>query len=218
MKLLTVAFGMAILLGLVSARDASAHQPYFEEKDLTFTAPYVVQNPEVSLAYYATLGAANDVDYYAFEGKAGERVLLEVTIPQIARQENFAPTMALLGPGLSDALLPQTVARAEGAGALILNPPANARTFYEPFSGTSYWERQKNFVTLPANGKYIVAVWHPQGAIGRYVFVIGTREVMGGDMTFPIKMRDYWTPVTATLPTPSWFEQLWSGFVRQAAK
>jgi hypothetical protein len=214
MKHILLAVGMAALFSLVGARDASAHQPYFEETDLTDHAPYVIQNPEISLAYYATLDAANDVDYYTFAGKAGERILLELTIPQIAGQENFAPTLALLGPGLSDAPLPQTVVRAKGAGALILNPPANARAFYEPFSGTSYWERQKEVVTLPENGKYNVAVWHPQGTVGRYVFVTGTREVFGGDMTFPIKMRDYWTPVTAAPRALSWFEKLWSGFTR----
>lgn len=214
MKHILLAFGMAALLMSFGARDASAHQPYFEESDLTDRAPYVIHNPEISLAYYATLDTADDVDYYAFEGKAGERILLEVTIPQIAGQENFAPTLALLGPGLPDAILPQTIARTEGAGAMLLNPPANARTFYEPFSGTSYWERQKEFVTLPASGKYTIAVWHPQGAVGRYVFVTGTREVLGGDLAFPIKMRDYWTPVSATPPALSWFEKLWSGFTR----
>jgi hypothetical protein len=50
-------------------------------------------------------------------------------------------------------------------------------------------------VTLPAGGQYVVAVWHPDGQVGRYTFVIGEKEKLGGDLAFPIKMRSYWTPV-----------------------
>jgi len=51
-------------------------------------------------------------------------------------------------------------------------------------------------VTLPAGGRYVVAVWHPDGEVGRYTFVIGEKERLGGDPAFPIKMRRYWKPVT----------------------
>jgi hypothetical protein len=59
-------------------------------------------------------------------------------------------------------------------------------------------------VTLPAGGRYVVAVWHPGGAVGRYTFVIGEKEEFGGDLAFPFKMRSYWTPVEvpATEPEP----------------
>jgi hypothetical protein len=50
-------------------------------------------------------------------------------------------------------------------------------------------------VTLSADGRYVVAVWHPEGQVGRYVFVVGDKERLGGDPAFPLKMRDYWTPV-----------------------
>ncbi|MDH4208976.1 MAG: hypothetical protein OEV76_08875, partial [Anaerolineae bacterium] len=73
--------------------------------------------------------------------------------------------------------------------------PGPAPTFFEPFSRTSYWDRQEERVSLPADGRYVVAVWHPEGQVGRYVFVVGDKERLGGDPTFPLKMRDYWTPV-----------------------
>ena len=50
-------------------------------------------------------------------------------------------------------------------------------------------------MTLPASGRYVVAVWHPDGEVGRYTFVIGEKEEFGGDLAFPLKMRSYWTPV-----------------------
>jgi hypothetical protein len=49
----------------------------------------------------------------------------------------------------------------------------------------------------------VVAVWHPEGQVGRYTFVIGDKERRGGDPAFPIKMRRYWTPVPAPTPTPT---------------
>lgn len=188
---------LGLLLG-IAAVPAQAHQPYFEEDEIEAGNPWQIKDPNVSTALYATLGSHEDVDYFSFEGKAGEVVLLELTIPQIEGQEDFAPTLALMGPGLPDAELPGEVVIPEGAGALVIEPPAGpAPTFYEPFSRTSYWERQEQRVTLPASGHYVVAVWHPEGEIGRYTFVIGEQERLGGDLLFPFKMSSYWTPVEA---------------------
>jgi hypothetical protein len=145
---------------------------------------------------YATLESSADVDYYTFEGRKGQSILLEMTIPQIAGQELFAPEMALLGPGLGADLLPARVTIPLSAGSLLipaLTGPAGA--FNEPFSRTSYWERQSQRVTLSVDGRYVVAVWHGAGEVGRYVFVIGDKERPGGDPAFAAKMRDYWTPV-----------------------
>lgn len=123
------------------------------------------------------------------------------SVPQIAGQEQFAPEMALLGPGLGAASLPPRVVNAAGEGVQLI--PAlmgDAKSFYEPFSRTSYWERQEEIVTLPADGRYIVAVWHAEGAVGRYTFVIGDKERTGGDLAFGRKLRSYWTPCRSQSP------------------
>lgn len=200
-KLLSLILGL-VLVGMVVS-PALAHQPYFEEKDIEAENPWEIDDPTVSTALYATLESRGDVDYFSFEGLAREVILLELTIPQIEGQENFAPTMALMGPGLPDDALPDKVAVPEGAGVLVIEPPSGpAPTFYEPFSRTSYWERQEQRVTLPAGGRYVVAVWHPDGEVGRYTFVIGEKEKFGGDLAFPLKMRSYWTPVEAPVAEP----------------
>jgi hypothetical protein len=184
-----------------------AHRPYFEEQDIGPEAPWPIDDPTISTALYATLESAQDVDYYTFQGQAGQTVLLALTIPQIEGQDLFAPTMALLGPELPAADLPRQVNRPQGSGALVLAPvPGPAPTFFEPFSRTSYWDRQEERVSLPADGRYTVAVWHPDGEVGRYVFVVGDRELPGGDPTFALKMRTYWTPVgTPTRPWQTWW-------------
>jgi hypothetical protein len=192
--------GMSLILTMivfaVTAIPAFAHQPFFEDRDFTAAAPYRVADPTVSTAVYATLASAKDVDYYAFQGKKGQRILLSMTIPQVAGQESFAPDMALMGPGLPTGKHPAGIERRRGDGVKLL--PAlkgKANTFYEPFSRTSYWERQEARVTLPADGPYVVAVWHAQGQPGRYTFVIGDRERLGGDPLFGRKLRAFWTPV-----------------------
>lgn len=194
--LLLCALMLSLILTVVVAAPALAHRPYFEEEDIGPDAPWQVDDPTISTAIYATLESATDVDYFTFEGQAGQVILLALTIPQIEGQADFAPTLALMGPGLPEADLPGRVIRPDEAGVLeIAPPPGPAPTFFEPFSRTSYWDRQEEHVTLPADGRYVVAVWHPEGQIGRYVFVVGDKERLGGDPAFLFKMRDYWTPV-----------------------
>ena len=204
-RYLLIALPLALIVALLAVARASAHRPYFEEEDIVATKPWQIDDPTISTVVYATLQSASDVDYFTFAGRQGDRILLEITIPQIEGQENFAPTIALLGPGLPAASLSARVERpASASGALVLDPADGpASTFFEPFSRTSYWERQSQRVTLPANGRYTVAVWHPAGETGRYGFVIGDRELPGGDPAFRRKLRDYWTPFQPTAEAPT---------------
>ena len=140
---------------------------FLRRKDIIADAPWQVKDPTVSTAVYATLESSADVDYYTFEGRKGQSILLEITIPQIAGQALFAPEMALLGPGLAADRLPAHVAVLPGAGSLLIPALTGpAEVFNEPFSRTSYWERQSQRVTLPADGRYTVAVWHGAGEVG----------------------------------------------------
>jgi hypothetical protein len=176
-----------------------AHQPFFEDKEFTSDNPGHIKDPTISTAMYATLETPTNVDYYTFNGSIGQSILLSITIPQISGQENFTPTMALMGPGLPPGDLPERVIKPQDFGSLILPSPANATPFFEPFSRTSYGTRQEQYVKLPANGSYLVAVWDDNGKAGRYVFVIGDREIPGGDPAFPLKMKNYWTPVNQSI-------------------
>ncbi|MEM7531715.1 MAG: hypothetical protein AAF639_06050 [Chloroflexota bacterium] len=188
-----------------------AHQPYFEDNEFTFSAPYFVPDATISTAVYADLdtGVADgisDVDYFAFQGVAGQRVLLAMSIPQIEGQDYFAPEIVLMGPGLPATILPASIQMPAGdnIGAVVIaDPNREAPIFFEPFSRTRYWDRQERYVPLTEDGDYLVAVWHPNGQRGRYTFVIGEREIRGGDPNFVSKMRTFWQPLPpAQQPTP----------------
>jgi hypothetical protein len=179
---------LLVISFLVLLIPALAHQPFFEDKEFTANNPGHIKDPTISTAMYAALETPTNVDYYTFNGSIGQSILLSITIPQIAGQENFTPTMALMGPGLPPGDLPKQIIKPQEYGVLILPPPANATPFFEPFSRTSYWTRQEQNVTLPANGSYSVAIWDDKGQVGRYVFVIGDREIPGGDLAFPLKI------------------------------
>lgn len=193
---------LTLVLVFSTVDTAAAHQPIFEEVDFTAENVRNIADPTVSTALYATLSQADDVDFFTFTGKAGTRTLIGMTIPQIAGQDDFAPTIALIGPGLPEkdsTLLPESAENLLNAdeGFTILEAPEEASPFFEPFSRTSYWRRQHVRVALPADGDYTLIVWHASAQVGRYVLVVGDREIPGGDPLFAIKLPNYWTPVVS---------------------
>jgi hypothetical protein len=74
--LISLLFLVAFIVSLVPAL---AHQPFFEENDFTANNPAQTQDPTVSTAMYASLETPKDVDYYSFNGSAGQSILLSIT-------------------------------------------------------------------------------------------------------------------------------------------
>ena len=118
MRTFLVSATLAGVLLVMAARSAAAHQPYFEDDDWTAAAPHKVEDPTVSTALYATLDSRQDVDYVTFTGQAGQRVLVGLTIPQIEGQAEFAPALALLGPGLPAIELPAGIEAPPDVGGM----------------------------------------------------------------------------------------------------
>jgi len=195
---------LALLCAVVLSDAALAHQPFFEEPDTTPSSPMSVSDPEISTALYSTLEWPGDVDYFSFTVSASQTIEIGMTIPQIEGQEQFAPTIGVIAAGLSrDSVseLPSDALQlvSEQMGAELLEA-AEATIFFEPFSRTAYWRRQRRRITFPSAGEAVVVVWHPQESVGRYTLVVGQREVPGGDFAFARKLRDYWKPV---MPAPA---------------
>lgn len=195
----TGALLLALLCATAATGAALAHQPFFENPDTTASTPMRVRDPAISTALFSTLERPGDVDFFTFSVSAGQSVEIGMTIPQITGQEQFAPTVGVIAVGLDSngisALPAEARPLASGeSGSTVLEPVA-ASTFFEPFSRTAYWRRQRQRVVFPVEGAAYVVVWHPESSVGRYTLVVGQREVPGGESGFARKLREYWRPV-----------------------
>ena len=164
----------------------------------------------VSRAAYRSLAAPGQLDVYEFTARKGQELYVQMTVPLLDRQRDFAPAFVLLYAGsdpaafagqqlekgalaepphdIVDRLLPHQGAGEPEAAALAVAYDGSAPLpFDEPFTGTKYWIRQTLTVAAPADGTYRLGVYSPGGASGKYVLAPGKREQFGfGDLlSFP---------------------------------
>lgn len=191
-----------LLIGLMLALQfsiVSAHQPVCEFADLTAEAPWQVPDASISYAYFGNVYPAGDIDYFSFDAVQGQRVLLSLSIPAIDDIAVFSPLMLLSGPGLADGGVDQALLAGldlpAGQGAALVDIGAAPVYWFEPFGRKYFWNWNDSFFVAPETATYTVALWHPQNEIGRYAFVIGQREVFGGDADCYASYGDYWTPL-----------------------
>ena len=185
-----------LLFVLLSCLPAQAHQPWCEFADLTAARPWQVPDATISYAYFGNVYPAGDVDYFRFEAEAGQSVLLSLSIPAIPDADIFSPLLAVFGPGVEgDLPADAPLSRPVNHGAMLL-PLGDAPVhWFEPFSRRWFWNWDDYFFRAPQTAAYTVALWHPQLEIGRYSFVIGQREVFGGQPDCFASFGAYWTPL-----------------------
>jgi len=164
---MTVALLMCALSILASPVTADAHKPLSVDapNDSGFGSAKVIPDHRVSWAIYKELKAGS-ADYYTFEGKQGERFYAQMTIPKLEGLASFTPSLALVGPGVGSGLdlelgpgrLVQNVSfpvAPDGMESVVIEygGPLPSAEFYEPFTQTTYWERQQVTIdSLPASG------------------------------------------------------------------
>jgi len=147
--------------------------------------PVPVTDHQISWAAYGKISEAGEIDYYRFEAKRDEEIYASIVIPKLERLRDFAPEFALIGPGLHEVESPPNDADRfldvrENEGVMVSRYGAGEESvFFEPFTQTSYYERQELRIDAPETGTYHVAVYHPDGATGKYVLAIGEKEVFG---------------------------------------
>jgi len=179
-----------ILLALVVIAPSVLGHRYLETGDAEGRDnPVVVEDHRISWAAYGSLSTAEEVDYYRFDANTGEEIYASILIPEIKRLKDFDPELALIGPGLGGN---EDVIRGlknyldiRGNEGLVAKSYSNGgnEVFFEPFTQTSYWERQELRLQAPQTGTYYVAVFHTEDRTGKYVLAIGEKEVFGaGDI------------------------------------
>jgi hypothetical protein len=209
---------VTVLISLFST--AHAHKPLEVESDNNSMLDAMqIPDHEISWAINQELQNAGEVDYYSFDANKGDELFAEMTVPKLAGLESFTPSVALVGYDINSTLLEHSSnvslveinSNSHSNNAPALQVPANASIvvgnyngtipsaeFYEPFTQTSYWERQELIVNkLPSTGTYFLAVFDNQldsqdNDAKKYTLAVGKRE--------DFRIIDYFT----TLPM-AWF-------------
>ena len=186
---LIYSFIILLMIGFIILNSSStiAHRPLNTDGPGTRSNPLFVPNHEISWAAYNSLNSANEVDYYQFEAEKGDSIYASIVIPVIDRLENFSPQFALIGPeldndyaGLNQKEIEDRLEIKAGEGVIVKNYTGQrTETFFEPFTQTTYWEKQEATIIAPTSGKYYLAVFSNQNEQGKYVLSIGRREKWG---------------------------------------
>ena len=183
MRFKIIAMVIAVSATLASAHVAAAHTPIFIDREITSPdTAWPVGDYAISWAFYGRVTPAGAPQYFAIDGRAGERLYATLEVPEIDGLQEFRPSLALIGPGLPafDAP-PGMMLPAESGGVRVDDARAAPRArFDEPFSRTSYYRGPVIDRQLPADGRYYVVVFDESPATGKYTLAIGTREVFGG--------------------------------------
>jgi hypothetical protein len=185
--------GIAAAMLFMSCPIAYAHKPLdIHRGNLNYESAQLIPDHTVSWAIYKELD--NSPDYYKFEARAGERFFSQMTIPKLEGLRDFTPSLALIGPDLASAKIeshkesrvlasvPFSVPESMDAVAIDYAGQIPSPEFYEPFTQTTYWERQQVVVEkLPATGTYYLVVYDhsPAGVIEgkkKYALAVGERE------------------------------------------
>jgi hypothetical protein len=193
-----------------------AHKPLASDNNNVLEGATQIPDHKVSWAIYQELEGTEEVDYYRFSTRQGDRFYMHVTIPDIEKFQSFSPTVVLIGKNLDKAKLDAQNSQVRlahsgdtvynylnmhGNTGLVLEYDNNSvppKLFYEPFTQTSYLIRQELAIpSLPSTGEYVVAIYDDgrlqSDGLRKYVLAIGERKDFG-----PI---DFFT----TLPA-AWFE------------
>ncbi|HBN10049.1 MAG TPA: hypothetical protein DD435_15890 [Cyanobacteria bacterium UBA8530] len=165
------------------AGGAEAHRPVAIGKELKnhdFSSARVLKDPDVSQVLYAELKNPGQVDFLSFAGKEGERITVQMGVPEIPRLLKFRPAVALIGPGLPPSSEKIPFFLPAGMGAKVLHfLPGDKVVFFEPFTRTSSWRSPTLKVTLSNDAKYYLAAFAPKGGRGKYWLAIGEKEEFG---------------------------------------
>lgn len=143
---------------LLSALPALAHQPRLVfEQEISEKNPVVVENPEVSKAYYGELKGQSD--YYKISVTEAFNLYVNILVPDVAGvQKNISFEISHNGEAFFWTAGEQT----------------DWEAYYEEFAGDDYFKGAE--FDMPAGkGEYAIRVFSPANQ-GKYVLVVGQKE------------------------------------------
>ncbi len=165
----------------------SAHQPRLETGiNSSMSNPIVVQNPEISQAFYGNLNG--QPDYYKITSDKPFELYISILVPQ--------------SPGISGNFISAQITDSSGKTiALLDGKKSNWTTMFEEFGGDYYLQGPK-FTQNVAAGTYYIKVFNTNNT-GKYSMAVGDIESFPADeslkavITIPLlKEQIFGKPVT----------------------
>ena len=196
MKEIIVVIVIMLVLVTSSFQMSNGHKPLkVVDSNNDFTTAKEIPNHRISWAIYEELSGSNDVHYYKFAADQGDRLYSQLSIPKLEKFSTFVPSIALVGNDVSAVNLEGRYSVQEyahdvgdlpfaippGMRAIVVdyNGPIPSSEFYEPFTQTSYWERQEIVInSLPSVGTYYLVVYDRSivQEAGKYTLAVGEIE------------------------------------------
>lgn len=174
------------------------HKPLDTSKSATRDNPILIKNHKISCVAYNKLTTEDDVDYYKLSSvKKGELIYASILVPRIDRLDTYEPVIGIIGPdlnvdwnGLNKEKIEGLLEIDDNEGVIIKKNDKKEKVFFEPFTQTSYWEKQEIDVLAPVDGVYYIAVFSIQNIADKYVLSVGKKEDWG--IKDLVKMPGIW--------------------------
>jgi hypothetical protein len=215
----TIAIMIMLVLFTSSFQVANGHKPLkVVDSNNDFSTAKEIPNHKISWGIYEELSGSNDVHYYKFAADKEERLYAQISIPKLEKFSTFMPSIALVGSNVTAGNLQGGYSVREyahdigdlpfaippGMRAIVIdyNGQIPSSDFYEPFTQTSYWERQEMVInSLPSVGTYYLVVFDRSlmEDAAKYTLAVGEIE--------DFSLLDFFTIIpSAWLDTKFFFE------------
>ena len=215
----TITIMITLVLLTFSFEIANGHKPLkVVDSNNDFSTAKEIPNHKISWGIYEELSGSNDVHYYKFAADEGDRLYAQISIPKLEKLSTFVPSIALVGSNVTAGNLeagysvreyahdigdlPFAIPPAMRAIVVDYNGQIPSSEFYEPFTQTSYWERQEIVInSLPSSGTYYLVVFDRSlmEDAAKYTLAVGEIE--------DFSLLDFFTIIpSAWLDTKFFFE------------
>ena len=165
-----------MLQSLLFISTALAHKPTLGSGFGSAKSAHQVEDPNISIVVYQQLTCEQEQLWLSYEAEEGFELFVQLGVPVIDRLETYAPSVALLHPGLPSVDLPFALPEElEGIGGIVFDA-GDSSDFNEPFTQTDSWILVEERVVLPQSGAGYLVAWDPSGWTGKLWLATGEVE------------------------------------------
>ena len=205
---------------MILPTSASAHKLIpTDGSNIDISSALEIPDPVVSWAMYEELG--NNVLYYKFDAKKGDKLFANIVIPKLDGLENFTPSLVFIAPSFTINLITELkvldstksfpFSTPDGYDAIVFDYDGvlPSKEFYEPFGQITYWERQEINLLIPVDETYYLAVYDSGDQSGKMALAVGYVEDFSASDFMTVLpnawfesrlfMNDYTTPTIALI-------------------